>query len=76
MTYRVDITRKRYLGNRAAMWAFHERLSIEIDCVILYGSVEEDHKWVVDLKESMSPSVYRFTFDDPDIAMLFKLTFV
>lgn len=76
MTYSVDVSRSRYLGNRADIWAFHERLSIEIDCVILYGLVEEGHKWVRDLSESMAPSVYRFTFEDPDLAMLFKLTFV
>lgn len=60
MTHCVDIKRKAYVGNRAAIEAFHELLSIEENKEILY--------------EGHVPVAYRYSFADKGRAAFFKLT--
>ena len=72
MTHYVDIPRARYLGNRAAIESFHRLYSIEINQEILYEVLYE-----VDVQvEGRAPLTYRYWFEDANMAMLFKLTWV
>lgn len=60
MGHVVIILRGRYLGNRSAIEAFHERLGIGVHQDILYSGV--------------MPVAYQYGFDYADHAVLFKLT--
>lgn len=63
MTHHVDIKRSAYVGNRAGIEAFHVRLSIEQNQSFFYS------------ESGILPVAYRYSFVDPNVAMLFKLTF-
>ena len=61
----VDVKRSNYLGNRSTIEAVHSQLGIEVRQDILYCE---------DVKDK--PVAYRYHFDDPGHAALFKLTWV